>query len=117
MAKWALKEGGSAFVVDVKLTSDPNLQMTGTLSIYDVAGNLVHFRKSFANILPQPWPLAWKPGETAQIGIYWNGLNDQGMRTLPGVYRALLRLSLTSVEQGETKAQNFLEVAQLGVRR
>ena len=76
--------GKLAFQLDVAGTDEGHYRM----AIYDVQGRRI------ANILDRPVV----PG---RYQIYWNGLNDQGNRTAPGVYFARV------VGPGYTQARKF----------
>ena len=63
-------------------------KVKGWLKIYDAVGNSVNWMKSddiFATLNGQSY-----------MDIYWNGLNSQGMKVAPGIYRAVVYIDYPS---------------------
>ena len=95
VVKKARETGISGTVIDLQmpqLTQEMYLRLTGELSIYDIAGNLVHRRSNQDNLAPSKWLTS--KNQIEQFAVNWNGLNDQGIRVAPGVYRLVFKMSM-----------------------
>ncbi|MBD3346063.1 MAG: fibro-slime domain-containing protein [Chitinivibrionales bacterium] len=122
VAKRALTFGGTAFVIDVPLPSNPRnrdeMKITGTFKIYDIAGNLVYSRKTEKgdNLVLDEWKEDWKGDK--RLGIYWNGLNDKEMKVAPGAYNAMIYLKIEYIDAyGDEKVEELIDSKSLGVGR
>jgi hypothetical protein len=95
------------------------MTLEGELLVYDVAGNLVHYRPSDGPIknLPEEWKS--QAGTTQNLGVYWNGFNDQRMRCSPGVYRALVKFRATynDPQINRNKTDRLNQMVSIGIRR
>jgi hypothetical protein len=117
VAQDAYQNGGTAFLVSIQLPSDTEMTLEGELLVYDVAGNLVHYRPSNGPIenLPEEWKS--QAGTTQDLGVYWNGFNDQRMRCSPGVYRAIVKMTAEYRLDGQRKTERLAKVVAIGVGR
>ncbi len=100
--------------------------MSASLCIYDAIGNLVYKRFNHnAENDPTIQDLinngtSWLPGQRRDLFFYWNGFNDVGMAVSPGIYRALVSITLKASDPVTNRIanQNFLpSVALVGVSR
>ncbi|MBD3322604.1 MAG: hypothetical protein GF350_16000 [Chitinivibrionales bacterium] len=122
VAEFVYNFGGTAFVVDIPLPSNPDnidyMKITGSLKIYDVVGNLVYSRDNQDNLVLEEWrtSVAWTGDK--QLGFRWLGVNDKGMKVAPGAYNAILRLHIKYLDAyGVEQTENLMEQIALGVRR
>jgi hypothetical protein len=82
-------------------------KVKGTMKIYDVVGNPVTWMAS-NDLFGAP-----EMNGRTSMDIYWNGLNNQGMKVAPGIYRAVLYLDYPS----SSRIGNVKGVLKLGVTR
>lgn len=107
------RKGGTVIMAEITPPSNPQWgpttvgEIQAELKVYDIAGNLVFHRKN-DNLIKESaqWTTAygtgqWDAGYTRKVYFVWGGLNDQGMNCAPGVYRAIVSMTL----QLNTQAQ------------
>jgi hypothetical protein len=83
--------------------------VTAYLKIYDIIGNLVNW-SSAGNIFEGD-PITG--GIVPQKNIYWNGLNKEGMKVAPGVYRTVVYIDY----HGAGRIQNAKIITKIGIAR
>jgi fibro-slime domain-containing protein len=107
---WVQKEhAGVVLSFTIQMPSDPSVMVSGTLKIYDVVGNLVR-KKHTDNIFST---IQWPRGSVAPYDLYWDLLNENGMKVAPGTYFAAIYLSSTS----STGAEKRKLTGTVGVKR
>jgi fibro-slime domain-containing protein len=82
-------------------------QVKLTLKIYDVAGNSVTWLST--DDLFKTGPDQQAPSE---INLYWNGMNKKGMRSAPGVYRAVMYVDYPA----ESAIRDIRTIRKIGIR-
>jgi hypothetical protein len=101
------RKGGTVIMAEITPPLNPAQwgptsvnEIRAELKVYDIAGNLVFHRKTDHLIQDSPqWQTSygtakWEAGLTRKVYFVWGGLNDRGMSCAPGVYRALVYMSL-----------------------
>lgn len=83
--------------------------VTAYLKIYDVVGNLVNW--STARNIFENDPVTG--GIVPQKNIYWNGLNKEGMKVAPGVYRTVVYIDY----HGAGGIRNVKMITKIGIAR
>jgi hypothetical protein len=101
VARHYIAGGGKGTIINLKITL-PQLTGGGTMSerialylkVYDVAGNLVNqaFEKDLVGQMLRSGNDVVLRQTVADIDLYWNGSNKNGMAVSPGLYRAIIVL-------------------------
>jgi hypothetical protein len=73
----------------------------GYVKVFDVTGNLVAYDESKFQ-LPGSWPADAITGSITPVDLYWSGVNGQGMRAAPGVYRTIVSITTKGTKQKYT---------------
>jgi hypothetical protein len=83
---WQSSASNGGTIISFKSQLSANDVVKGYIKVFDVTGNLVAYDENTITM-----PSTWIPGSS--FGIYWSGLNGQGMRVAPGVYRVIINIS------------------------
>ncbi|MBN2035483.1 MAG: fibro-slime domain-containing protein [Chitinispirillaceae bacterium] len=111
--KWVLDDKAGTVISLVGLLVPPvrpdnsRDPVTLQLKIYDVVGNSVTWT-TYHDIFNMG-PDQKAPSE---INLYWNGINKNGMRVAPGVYRAVLYIDYSTA----SKIKDIRTVKKIGIR-
>ncbi|MBN2036858.1 MAG: VWA domain-containing protein [Chitinispirillaceae bacterium] len=100
--------GPNGTIISIKgIKIPPTGKVDLTVKVYDVAGNSVAWLKK-EDVLSLLRPEDRQPG--AGINLFWNGINQKGMRVAPGVYRAVVYIDYPP----ESKIKDIRTVSIIG---
>ncbi|MBN1130634.1 MAG: hypothetical protein JXA71_16720 [Chitinispirillaceae bacterium] len=100
------KKGAIISIGGIKIPTEGMVNLT--MKIYDVAGNSVNWIKK-DDVFKSSTPL---PAGT-RLDLYWNGLNNKGMRSAPGVYRAVVYLDYPAL----SKIKDIRTISMIGIQQ
>jgi hypothetical protein len=95
----ARSSGGTVISLNIPNAVKGNV-VTGYVKVFDVSGNLVAYDESKFTLTD--WPTDAATGSLTPVDIYWSGVNGQGMRVAPGVYKTIVSISTPTFKQKYT---------------
>ncbi|MBN1129080.1 MAG: hypothetical protein JXA71_08840, partial [Chitinispirillaceae bacterium] len=88
---WVKTKGGTILRFDIRIPTNPEVDINCMVKIYDAVGNIVQSGKGtlYAGLNRRQVDTL----ELARTDLFWNGTNGKGMVVAPGVYRVVVYIS------------------------